>query len=158
MDGVTVRSARSEDLPALVRLLANDPLGATRERPTQEPSERYLRAFAAIDADPAHELLVAEVGRVVCGCLQLSFLPHLTYEGGWRAQVEGVRVDPSVRGRGIGRLLFNEVIARARARGCHLVQLTTDARRPEALAFYEALGFQHTHHGMKLHLGEEPRA
>lgn len=147
-----VRSARAEDLPALVRLLADDPLGATRERPTEAPSERYRRAFAAIDADPAHELRVVEVEGVVAGCLQLSFLPHLTYEGGWRAQVEGVRVDPTLRGRGLGRVLFEDVIARARARGCHLVQLTTDARRPEALAFYEALGFVRSHHGLKLHL------
>lgn len=147
------RAAVSGDLPALVHMLANDPLGATRESAAEPLDERYHAAFGAIAADPNNELLIAEVDGTVAGMLQLTWLPSLTYRGSWRAQIEGVRVTEAVRGQGIGAALVGEAIERARARGCRLVQLTTDARRPDALRFYERLGFRTTHAGMKLDLG-----
>ncbi|RMH12102.1 MAG: GNAT family N-acetyltransferase [Gemmatimonadetes bacterium] len=159
--GVRFREAVLSDLDAIVRLLADDALGAERETPPGAagglPEETgaaraYVAAFEAIERDPNHVLLVGESAGSVCAVLQLSFLPHLTYEGGWRAQIEGVRVAREARGRGVGRALIEEAVTRARVRRCHLVQLTTDRRRPEALAFYRALGFEATHHGMKLHL------
>ena len=150
--GVVIRDARPDDLPALIALLADDPLGAQREDAAIESESRYRRAFDAIMADRNHTLLVGDRNGDAVAVLQLSFLPHLTYTGGWRAQIEGVRVAAALRGEGLGRRLCEAAIERARARGCHLVQLTTDRRRPEALRFYEALGFQATHHGMKLHL------
>lgn len=151
---IEVRAASEDDLLAIVGLLADDPLGACRESSEGggDVPLAYRAAFRAIAADPNHELLVADLDGTAVGVLQLSFLPHLTYQGGWRAQVEGVRVSREVRGRGVGRTLLEEAITRARARGCHLVQLTTDRRRPEALAFYLGLGFEATHHGLKLHL------
>ncbi len=87
-------------------------------------------------------------GRVVA-TLQLSFLPNLTYQGGWRAQIEGVRVARDQRGRGLGRQLIQWAIERARARFCVLVQLTTDKKRPAAIRFYRDLGFEPSHEGMK---------
>ena len=147
-----LRPATEADLPALVALLADDPLGAGRERQGGGVSEAYLEAFRAIDADPNHVLLVADVDEAVVGLLQLSFLPHLTYQGGWRAQIEGVRVAREHRSLGIGRRMIEAAVDRARARGCHLVQLTTDRRRPEALKFYRSLGFEASHDGLKLHL------
>jgi GNAT superfamily N-acetyltransferase len=147
-----VRPAREEDLAAIVRLLADDPLAAEREGSTSDVTA-YRDAFREIAADPSHELLVLDVAGRVAGVLQLSFLRCLTYRGGRRAQVEGVRVDPSLRGRGLGALLVQHAVTRARKEGCHLVQLTTDRRRPDAVAFYAALGFVDSHHGMKLTLG-----
>ena len=90
-------------------------------------------------------------GRLV-GVLQLTFIPYLTYMGGWRALIEGVRVSSDARSLGIGRQLIEWAIDRARERNCHLVQLTTDKSRPDALRFYEKLGFKASHEGMKLHL------
>ncbi|MEM7243956.1 MAG: GNAT family N-acetyltransferase [Acidobacteriota bacterium] len=147
-----IREARAEDLLRLVEMLADDPLGRERERFESPLPDGYHRAFESIDSDPNHVLLVAETEGEVIGQLQLSFLPNLTYQGSWRAQVEGVRVASSQRGAGIGRQLVEAAIERARERGCHLVQLTTDKQRPEALAFYESLGFVASHEGMKLKL------
>ena len=147
-----IRAARESDLPLIVGLLANDPLGSQRERLEDPLPESYLRAFEAIAADPNHALIVASLGGSVIGVLQLTFIPHMTYQGGWRAQIEGVRVIETSRSTGVGRALIEWAIARARDRGCHVVQLTTDTRRPEALEFYQRLGFDPTHHGMKLHL------
>ncbi|MBY0279267.1 GNAT family N-acetyltransferase [Candidatus Binatia bacterium] len=153
--GPCVRAATAEDLPAIVALLRDDDLGATRERAagSADALAPYRDAFAEIAADPRHEVLVLDVGGAVAGVLQLSFLRCLTHEGGRRAQIEGVRVDRARRGGGLGRILIEDAVRRARERGCHLVQLTTDRRRQDALVFYERLGFVASHHGMKLDLG-----
>lgn len=147
-----IRTARRDDLPAIVRLLADDRLGRSRERFAEPLPEAYVAAYEKIDADPDNALIVAEADGAIVGVLQLTFIPHLTYQGGTRAQIEGVRVDGGCRGRGIGRSLLERAIARSRERGCHLVQLTADKQRPDAHRFYESLGFRASHEGMKLHL------
>ncbi|HEX3812354.1 MAG TPA: GNAT family N-acetyltransferase [Mycobacteriales bacterium] len=142
------RPARKDDLPALLALLVDDQLGA--ERDSTEPDSAYLSAFEAIDADPAHLLLVADEDGEVVGTLQLSVLPGLARHGALRGQIEAVRVAAGRRGSGLGGELMRVAIEEARARGCALVQLTTDLRRERARRFYERLGFRHSHAGMKL--------
>jgi ribosomal protein S18 acetylase RimI-like enzyme len=150
---LTFRPATSEDLPAIVALLANDPLGAKRENHVPPLPASYEAAFTAIDQDPNNELVVVDTeDQAVAGVLQLTLIPHITYQGGWRAQIEGVRVAASLRSSGIGEQLFLWAIERARSKGCHLVQLTSDKARPDAIRFYERLGFVASHEGMKLHL------
>jgi GNAT superfamily N-acetyltransferase len=152
MNELEFRPAREQDLDAIVGMLADDALGAQRERYAVPLPASYLAAFAAIDADPNNELVVAtREGRVVA-VLQLTFIPYLTYQGAWRALIEGVRVASSERSGGVGTALFEWAIARARERGCVMLQLTTDKARPDALRFYEKLGFVASHHGMKLKL------
>ncbi|MGY1609685.1 GNAT family N-acetyltransferase [Geodermatophilus sp. SYSU D00700] len=144
-----MRRATAADVPAVVALLADDPLGAGREAADLAP---YETAFAAVDSDPAHLLVVADDGGTVVGTLQLSFLPGLSRGGALRAQVEGVRVSSSARGRGLGGALLGWVADEARHRGAALVQLTTDRRRPDAHRFYARLGYVASHVGMKLEL------
>jgi GNAT superfamily N-acetyltransferase len=148
-----IREAVRADVPPVVALLGDDDLGRRRESAEVPLDDRYWAAFEAIDADPHHQLVVLETddGQVT-GCLQLSFLPYLTFRGGWRAQIEAVRVAAERRGTGLGRALFEWAIEEARRRDCHLVQLTTNVQRPDALAFYESLGFAVTHQGLKLYL------
>ena len=149
----TFRRATLHDLDAVIRLLGDDDLGRSRERP-DDPAARpaYVTAFAAIDADANQLLVVAEVDGVVAGCLQLTFIPGLTLAGTWRAQIEGVRISSSARGAGVGTEMLHWAIDRARERGCGLVQLTTDKRRSDAHRFYASLGFVGSHEGMKLKL------
>jgi ribosomal protein S18 acetylase RimI-like enzyme len=149
---LTFRRARSDDLGAIVRLLADDPIGRMREDSAAELDECYAEAYAAIEQDPNQLLAVAERGGQVVGALQLSFIPGLTRRGMWRGQIEGVRVTAAARGGGIGRAMIEWAIAESRKRGCGLVQLTSDKHRSGAHAFYEALGFQATHEGYKLPL------
>ncbi|MEL6534163.1 MAG: GNAT family N-acetyltransferase [Bacteroidota bacterium] len=146
------RLANREDLPFIVALLAHDELGRLRENYSDPLPQEYYRAFENIDRDPNQELMVItdENGQVI-GTFQLSFIPYLTYQGGIRAQIEAVRVDEKYRGKGVGEQAFMWAIARAKERKAHLLQLTTDKKRPEALRFYEKLGFVATHEGMKLH-------
>jgi len=150
MTEIVFRAALERDLPAIVQLLADDPLGATRERYAEPLPDCYSAAFEAIEQDPRNELIVAERAGELVGCLQLTFIPGLARQGGERAQIENVRVARALRGQGHGRTLFEWAIGRARERGCHLVQLTTDKSRTEALGFYKSLGFAASHEGMKL--------
>ena len=146
------RRASREDVPAIVRMLASDALGAAREALESPLPGSYYDAFEAIDRDANNELVVAQLEGRIIGVLQITFIPYMTYRGGWRALIEGVRVDSNVRSRGICRELFTWAIERARQRGCHLVQLTSDKARPDAIRFYENLGFVASHEGLKLHL------
>ncbi|MEL6696046.1 MAG: GNAT family N-acetyltransferase [Bacteroidota bacterium] len=147
-----IRIAHREDVIYIVALLADDKLGQQREHFEDPLPERYYRAFARIEADSNQHLVVMEhsSGQVI-GTLQLSIIPYLTYQGGSRAQIEAVRIHKDFRGQGIGEKLFLWAIAEAEKQGAHLVQLTTDKKRPDALRFYEKLGFKATHEGMKLH-------
>ncbi|MFB9908046.1 GNAT family N-acetyltransferase [Allokutzneria oryzae] len=130
-------------------MLANDPLGAKRENPG-DPA--YLRAFEEIDADPNQLLVVAESGAEIIATMQLSFVPGLSRRGMTRCQIEAVRVRDDQRGSGTGEAMIRWAIARAKERGCGLVQLTTDASREGARRFYERIGFEPSHVGMKLAL------
>jgi GNAT superfamily N-acetyltransferase len=138
------------DVPAIAAMLADDPLGVSRERAADLAP--YLEAFALIEADPAHLLVVAEDAGEVVGTLQLSFMPGLSLRGGLRAQVEAVRVRESHRDRGLGGAMLEWAAGEARRRGCVLVQLTTNKERTDAHRFYERLGFRASHEGFKLQL------
>lgn len=146
------RKARHSDLPAIVEMLTDDPLGIQREEFDLPVPDAYLYAFEKIDADANQELIVAETveGQIV-GTLQLSFIQYLTYRGGLRAQIEAVRVSRDYRGKGLGKQLIEWAIKRAKKRDAHLIQLTTDKSRTEAISFYSSLGFQASHEGFKLH-------
>jgi GNAT superfamily N-acetyltransferase len=133
-------------------MLADDVLGSQRERYEYPLPNSYIRAFEAITSDPNNELLVAYDGNKVIGVQQITFTPYITHQGGWRATIEGVRTSASVRGKGVGTKLIKWAIQRAEERGCKLVQLTTDKKRPDALRFYEHIGFKATHEGLKLKL------
>ena len=157
-DGGTflLRHATRVDLPAIVRLLADDAMGAAREYGADMAP--YEHAFDAIDADPAHLLLVGELvpqgeeAGAVVATFQLSFLPGISRHGAWRSQLEGVRVAGALRGQGIGKLMVQWAIDESRRRGCTLLQLTTHASRTAAQRFYGRMGFEASHVGMKLAL------
>ena len=149
---MTFRPARRDDLPAIVALLADDPLGRDRETAGATLHPCYAEAYLAIERDSNQLLAVAERERRIVGCLQLTFIPGLTRQGMWRGQIEGVRVAGSERGGGIGQAMLRWAVEQCRQHGCGLVQLTSDERRPDAHRFYEALGFRATHRGYKLAL------
>lgn len=148
-----IRTATRDDLSALVAMLADDALGLAREVVSDPVDRRYVAAFEAIEADDNQLLAVAvsPEGQVL-GCLQVSFIPGLSRLGLWRGQIESVRVSADARGGGIGRQMLAWAIDTCRARGCKLVQLTSDKRRDDAIRFYRSLGFEPTHEGFKLSL------
>ncbi|GAB1514685.1 GNAT family N-acetyltransferase [Actinophytocola sp. KF-1] len=149
MTDIEIRRATADDVPAIVAMLADDPLGAQRERPGDAA---YAGAFTEIDADPRQFLAVADADGEVVGTLQLTFIPGLSRLGATRALIEAVRVRSDQRGGGLGARMIQWAVDTARERGAAMVQLTTDASRKDAHRFYERLGFVASHVGMKLPL------
>lgn len=146
------RKATISDVSAIVKMIANDDLGSKRENYQIPLADAYLSAFKQIDNDQNQELIVVENDdREIVGTLQLSFIQYLTYQGGIRAQIEAVRISEDKRGQGIGKQMFEWAINRAKERKAHLLQLTTDKKRPKAIKFYTDLGFKPSHEGMKMH-------
>ena len=147
-----IRAAQESDLSSIVLMLADDALGQTREKISDPLDDQYLDAFAAIQQDKNQLLAVVEIDCTIAGCLQISFIPGLSRLGMWRAQIESVRIGAAFRDRGLGQVMIEWAILKAREKGCGLVQLTSDKQRPKAIHFYEKLGFVSSHEGMKLNL------
>ncbi|MEU6823893.1 GNAT family N-acetyltransferase [Streptomyces atriruber] len=148
MGDLEIRPAVAADLPAIVGMLADDPLGAARESP--DDLAPYVTAFERLAGDPNQHLVVAvREGRVV-GTLQLTIVPGLSRKGATRSIIEGVRVHADERGSGLGTQFIEWAVAESRRQNCQLVQLTSDATRTDAHRFYERLGFSASHVGFKL--------
>ena len=146
------RYALESDLQDIIAMLADDELGKTRETVSDDIDGKYIQAFNDIEGQIGNQILLATDNGETIGCLQLTFIPTLARGGQKRAQIEGVRVHKSHQSKGVGRALFEEAIRLSKENQCGIVQLTTDKRRMGAHSFYEKLGFQVTHEGMKLFL------
>lgn len=147
-----MRTATRDDLPAIVAMLFDDDLGRTREIVSDPVDPAYVAGFEAITADPNQHLVVAELDDKIVGTMQLSYLPGIQFRGGWRQQVEAVRVDSRIRGQGLGRRMMDWAIDQARQRGCMIVQLSSQNDRKDAHRFYERLGFDRDHVQMKYYV------
>ena len=152
MTDLIFRRATEADVPAIIAMLADDILGASRETAGPESYPKYLTAFRAIDADPNQFLLVVENGAQIVGTLQLTFIAGLSRAGLKRGLVEAVRVARDRRGEKIGEAMIAWVLEKCRQERCGIVQLTTDKSRKEAHRFYDRLGFEPSHIGYKMML------
>lgn len=148
-DGFGIRRASRADLPDIVAMLADDPLGSGREGAQLGV---YEAAFERIEANPHDLLAVLAAGAAIVGMLQLTVIPGLSHSGALRGQIESVRVHRTYRGRGVGQVFIEWAVEEARRRGCAMVQLMSDRSREDAYRFYARLGFVDSHVGYKLHL------
>ena len=152
MNNLTHRKATLNDLSSIIELLLEDDLGSARESHSSELDARYTKAFHKIDNDPNQYLMVAEKGDEIIGTCHLTIMPSLTFIGSARMQIEAVRVAGKYRGQSIGSWMFDQAIIYAKENNVAIVQLTTNKKRPKAKHFYEKLGFEASHEGMKLYL------
>ncbi len=148
----SVRKASAQDIPRIVELLLEDDLGSKRESNAPELDGKYLEAFVKIDKDPNQYLMLVEDSREVIATCHLTIMPSLTFKGSTRMQIEAVRVAGKYRGQKIGQYMFEQAIIYAKNHDVSIVQLTTNKLRPRAKHFYEKLGFEASHEGMKLYL------
>ncbi len=146
------RRATIADLPEILKLLAEDELGKGRESLDLDFQRRYEAAFEKIDRDPNHNLMVVEHGTQIIGTVHLTLLPSLTFQGSTRLQVESVHIAEPWRGRGIGSWMFEKIFESAKKENAPIIQLTTNKKRERAKKFYESLGFEASHEGMKQHI------
>ena len=148
MTDVVIRPATAADVSGIVAMLVDDEIAAAREAP--DDLTPYRAAFEAINADPNQVLVVAERNGELLGTLQLTIIAGLSRVGAYRGLVEGVRVAAAARGTGLGTTLMEWSIEESRARGCKIIQLTSDKARVDAHRFYDRLGFTASHEGFKL--------
>lgn len=152
MEKISVRKATISDLPAVISLISDDQLGNAREEIKHPLPLFYRQAFERIKKETGNDIYVATMDNQIIGCMQLTFISGLSRKGMKRMQIESVRIAKEVRSVGIGRQMMKYAIDLAKSSGCGLVQLTTDNTRIDAHRFYERLGFQSSHVGMKLDL------
>ena len=150
MSTTIIREARHKDLAAIVAMLADDELGRGRENPNN--LAHYSLILGQIEGDARNAIMVAEQDGKIVGCFQITYITGLSRQGATRALVEGVRTHADARGKGIGEAMMKHAVEMARARGCALVQLTSDKSRTRAHDFYKRLGFKMSHEGFKLDL------
>ena len=149
---LTHRKAKLGDVAQLISLLLEDELGGLRESKSAIPDERYTNAFHKIDSDPNQYLMVVKNGDEIVGTCHLTIMPSLTFIGSTRMQIEAVRVAEKYRGQKIGSWMFDQAILYAKEKDISIIQLTTNKKRHKAKQFYEKLGFEASHEGIKLYL------
>lgn len=154
MENLSHRKATENDLPAIVLLLLEDALGKKRERWSDIIDPKYTKAFELINSDPNQYLMVVEKSNLLVGTCHLTIMPSLTFTGSTRMQIEAVRVAENYRGQKVGEWMMAKAFDYAVSKGVGIIQLTTNAQRPRAKVFYERLGFDVTHIGMKYFIHE----
>jgi len=147
---LSYRNAKKSDLPQLIKMLADDQLGSTREDSSIPLNPAYISAFEKINSDPNNKLIVVEINNTIIGMLQITYIPYLSHKGAWRCLIEAVRIHKDYRSQGFGSEVFKWAIEQAKNKKCHIVQLTSNKERSSAIRFYKALGFSATHEGFKL--------
>ncbi|MBT4989904.1 MAG: GNAT family N-acetyltransferase [Rickettsiales bacterium] len=149
---IKIRKASKEDVPDIVRIISDNPIGALREDFQENIPNSYYVAFDRIDQDINQLLVVAEIKSNIVGTLQISFISNMSVKGAYRALIEGMHVDSKYRGEGVGTFMMEWAINKARQKGCNIAQLTSNKERIDAHRFYSRLGFVATHEGFKLAL------
>ncbi len=149
MNALVIRRATLEDVAAILDLYAQDELSTS---PAPADLAPILEAFDAITSNPVAFLYVATLAGDVVGTFQMNVLRYLSHGGGRVAQIEAVAVARSTRAKGVGTEMMRFALAEARRLDCIRAQLTSQKRRTRAHGFYEKLGFERTHEGMKRRL------
>lgn len=137
---IAIRALRADDAPQWRQLR----LEALRAHPTafamsyEEAAQQDLAGFAASIPDGPDVLFGAFHDDVLSGSAGVHVQPRLKQRH--KAQLWGVYVDPSLRGRGVGAALVRAAIAHARTRVA-VLQLVVQLDNAAARALYRRLGF-----------------
>jgi GNAT superfamily N-acetyltransferase len=149
---IVYRDALEADLPTIVQLLADDPLGAQREDASVPLLPAYLAAFQAIATLDHQRLVVAVDGERIVGTMQFLVVPGLSMRGANHGYIEAVRIVADLRGRGEGERFVRWAVAQCRDAGCGTVQLVSEGSRTAAHRFWQKCGFVPSHVGFKMRL------
>jgi GNAT superfamily N-acetyltransferase len=147
---LSFRDATNADLAFVFGVVQMDSVMPLNMPDPESPA--YHAALASITSDPNQALYIAEFAGERVGTFQLTFIDSIGLQGTCRGLVEGVHVAPEHRNKGYGAEMMRFAIDRCRARGCYLVQLTSNKARRDAHRFYERLGFVASHEGFKFKL------
>ncbi|MGH9067423.1 MAG: GNAT family N-acetyltransferase [Acidimicrobiales bacterium] len=154
---VTVRTASSDDLVAILRLLAERDAGGRR---SGEPSDLERRTWTQILGTAGLTVYLAEIEREAVGTATVMTMPNLTNGCAPTAFVEAVVVAVSHRRRGVATTIMRRILRDTRESGCNKVQLLSHKRHAGdgGHRLYAALGFQAEAEGFRLYHRRAPAA
>jgi GNAT superfamily N-acetyltransferase len=138
MAHVEIRDASDDDLPAILRILAESGIDGGESFTLEEARDH----FARIRQRPGFRLLVAVVDGDTVGTYALLIMEKLGKRGTPAGVVEDVAVLPSRQGQGIGRAMMEHAREACRGVGCYKLALSSNLRREDAHRFYDSLGFE----------------
>ena len=134
MSELSIRPAQAEDAEALAGLVRQ--LGYV-----VSPADMVER-LAAMAAE-GHQVLVAELGGEVTGCLSTSTM-RVLHRPAPVGRISMMVVDEVRRGRGIGARMVRAAEQALAESGCYMVEVTSNLRRTAAHGFYARLGYERT--------------
>jgi len=147
---IVIRLATDEDISRIIELYRQLIIVTTAAEQHKNPSDDdYRRVLAAIKAQSGHELLVLEREGEVVGTMVFILVPNLSHHALPWALLENIIVDAAYRRLGLGKLLLEHAIRKAKDAGCFKITLSSDTRRQEAHRFYQSLGFEPTAIGFR---------
>ncbi|HEX3536007.1 MAG TPA: GNAT family N-acetyltransferase [Stellaceae bacterium] len=141
-DDVTIRPSRDEDVAAIAAIYAHHVLhGVASFEEVPPPAEEIARRRRAIIERGLPYLVAERSGRVVGYCYAGPFRPRI----GYRFTLEdSVYVDANEVGRGIGRRLLEQVIARCTELGYRQMVAVIGGRETvPSIKLHERCGFAH---------------
>jgi GNAT superfamily N-acetyltransferase len=145
-----IRPAAAADLEKVLALYAQPEFDAGDVLPL-ETAKRLWQRFADY---PDYTLYVAERAADVVGSFALLVMHNLGHLGAPSAIVEDVVVAPAFQRHGIGKAMMQFAVDRCREEGCYKLMLSSNAKREDAHAFYESLGFVRHGFSFRIDLAE----
>jgi GNAT superfamily N-acetyltransferase len=144
-----IRTARSQDLVAVARLIERRP-----DLTARDVTERQQATWDRMMRTDDLTVYVAWHGDDAVGTTALLVMPHITYACRPTAFIESMYVRDDHRRRGVARMMVERLLGDASSAGCHKVQLLTHKRHAGdgAHAFYRALGFEAEAEGFRTYL------
>ena len=141
-----IRRALEKDIPKMEDLLAQVDLVHHRGRPDIfKIGQKYsAQELLELLQDEERPILVAvdENDAVLgyCFCIYQQHTNHSVLTNVKTLYIDDLCVDESLRGKGIGRELYNAALAMAQQNGCYNLTLNVWSCNPSALRFYESCG------------------
>ena len=137
---MTVRPATDADLPAVAAIYDEQVLTGISTFDLEPPPPSYWERRLA-SREPGHHLLVADdAGDVVGFAYASDYRPRPGYR---LTRETSVYLAEQARGRGLGRRLYDDLLARLAADGMHVALALVALPNPASVALHEACGFEH---------------
>lgn len=135
-----IREATAADMAAVTRIHNDQAIASTNSYDWTPFDEQHWMNWLASQQLAGRPCLVAELDDQVVG--YATWMPFRG-KAGWQFTVEhSVYLAADAVGRGLGRALMTELIARARERGVHVMVAVIDDANQDSQRFHEALGFE----------------
>jgi phosphinothricin acetyltransferase len=140
-DDPVVRPAREADLPAIAEIYNHEIANSVATFDLEPPAGDYWHKRLAGAHEGDHLLVAVDADQDVVGyAYSWSYRPRPAYS---LTRETSIYLDPSVRGRGIGRMLYPALLDTMADSGVHTAVALVALPNPGSVALHKACGFEH---------------